>query len=501
MQEIFDKTLSSIGFEGKILLAVSGGVDSMCMAYLFLHSKLTGIREGFEIAHCNFQLRGEESEGDERMVKEWCSSNRVPFHSKRFDTVGYAKDNGISIEMAARELRYEWFESLATLGEFDAVAVAHNANDNAETMLLNLVRGTGLRGITGMEVVSPLPVSSPNGMLLIRPLLQIPRKEILACAEKNGIPYREDKTNLSDEYKRNRIRHKVIPVLEELNPSLLATLASDMLHFREADSITDDYFFSALERILEKDKDSDKIYGRTAMTIKRDLLAKERFRHFILHRLMTPCGFTPSQIDSLDRLVGENADVTFSGKTFIAEGGRVVTGKNIIIIYRYSPASFRKKDTAPESQNEEGSVEMDITGPGEYSLDGVRFKVEELPWKKSMSPKQSEGVIIMDQDKTGFPLHLRHWQDGDWMKPLGMKGKKKKLSDLFVDLGYSLPMKDDAIIVSGPDIAVTSEANEDQTIVPDSQVIALLGSRISEDVKVSSATKSIIKITLLDRFK
>ena len=215
-------------------------------------------------------------------------------------------------------------------------------------------------------------------------------------------------------------------MLEELNPALLSTLASDMLHFREADAITDDYFFSALDRILEKDKDSEKIYGSSAMTIKRDLLAKERFRHFILHRLMTPCGFTTSQIDSLDRLVGESSDVTFSGKTFIAEGGRVVTGKNIIIIYRYAPVSFRKSETLSDVKVIEGSVEMDIAGPGEYSLDGVRFNVEVMPWKKSMSPKQSEGVIILDQGKAGFPLHIRHWCDGDWMKPLGMKGKKKK---------------------------------------------------------------------------
>ena len=150
MQKEFDKELSRILPKGKVLLAVSGGIDSMCMAHLFLHSEVLAEKGGFEVAHCNFGLRGEESDADEELVKNWCRENGIPFHSERFDTEKYASDNGISIEMAARELRYGWFASLSESDGFCAVAVAHNANDNAETLILNLTRGTGLKGITGM---------------------------------------------------------------------------------------------------------------------------------------------------------------------------------------------------------------------------------------------------------------------------------------------------------------------------------------------------------------
>ena len=158
MQTRFDSILSPIAPTGKILLAVSGGVDSMCMAYLVLHSGIPGMKERIGVAHCNFHLRGEESDADERLVKDWCSRNGIPFHGKGFDTEEYATRNGISTEMAARELRYNWFAELATEKAYSFVSIAHNANDNAETLLLNLVRGTGIKGICGMYPTSFPPV-------------------------------------------------------------------------------------------------------------------------------------------------------------------------------------------------------------------------------------------------------------------------------------------------------------------------------------------------------
>lgn len=215
------------------LLGVSGGIDSMCLAGMYL-----GNGQPFGIAHCNFGLRGEESDGDEAFVRGWAEAHGIPFHSARFDTRGYAERHGISIEMAARELRYRFFAETATAHGYGAVAVAHNANDNAETLLLNLLRGTGLRGICGMKARSTLPVPGCR-IPLLRPLLGMTREEI----EKRmaGLPYREDRTNAENDFRRNKLRNLVFPVLRDINPSFLETLGKDMAHFSEAQAIVDAY--------------------------------------------------------------------------------------------------------------------------------------------------------------------------------------------------------------------------------------------------------------------
>ena len=488
MQDRFNTTLRAINPEGKVLLAVSGGIDSMCMAHLFLHSDV--LKGGmFEVAHCNFSLRGEESDADESLVEKWCRNNCVPFHSTRFDTTGYAEQKGISIEMAARELRYGWFANLAKEHGFCAVAVAHNANDNAETLLLNLVRGTGIKGILGMSFSSPLPYPGTD-VRLIRPLIQFPRKDIFSFAENNNIPFREDRTNSEDAYKRNKLRHNVIPVLEEINPSVLSTLYGDMEHFREVSGIADDYFLNAMTRISSTEKSGD---GILITKIDRSAVLKEKFPHYILHRIMTPLGFTGTQVKSLETIIGER-EGTFSGKTLLAENGRIITSGNSIIIYRYCKDSSTKKEST--SDVIEGCVEMDINTPGRYSLDGILFSVEVIPWGNAMNPKQPQGTIIFDKAKADFPLHLRHWFDGDWIRPLGMKGRKKKLSDLFTDLGLSLIDKENILVISGPDKEISYENGEEKTVVPDSEIMAVVGYRISDDVKVTGETSSVIRITV-----
>ena len=192
----------------KVLLAVSGGIDSMYMA-----ERAPELFPGasFAVAHCNFGLRGDESDGDEAFVREWCERKNLPLFVKRFDTAGLASGSGISIEMAARELRYAWFMELLDAEGFNCVAVAHNADDNAETFFLNLVRSTGTRGLRGMG----------NRDRIVRPLLGIPRSEIRKWMDDRGFRWREDSTNTSSAYKRNRLRSEVIPVLKEMNPSFL----------------------------------------------------------------------------------------------------------------------------------------------------------------------------------------------------------------------------------------------------------------------------------------
>ncbi len=226
------------------LLGVSGGIDSMCLAETYL-----GNGRPFGIAHCNFCLRGEESDGDEAFVREWADAHGIPFHVARFDTRTYAAEHGISIEMAARELRYRFFAETAAAHGYDAVAVAHNANDNAETLLLNLLRGTGLRGACGMKAVSTLPVPDCS-IPLLRPLLGLTRDEI--TARMAGLPYREDRTNAENDARRNKIRNLVFPVFREINPAFIDTLGKDMARFAEAQAIVDAYLAGHPEEAVDR---------------------------------------------------------------------------------------------------------------------------------------------------------------------------------------------------------------------------------------------------------
>ena len=212
-----------------LLVAVSGGIDSMCLA-----EKVRLDGGPFAIAHCNFGLRGAESDADEAFVRDWASSHGVVCHVKRFETASWAAEHKVSIEMAARQLRYHWFGELCRDHNYEAVAVAHNANDNAETLILNLLRGTGLRGITGMKASGLIPDPDFADIPLLRPLLGMTREDIEAFAAEHGLSWREDCSNAQNEYKRNKIRNLVFPVFKEINPSFIETLNEDMKRFFEA---------------------------------------------------------------------------------------------------------------------------------------------------------------------------------------------------------------------------------------------------------------------------
>ena len=211
-----------------LLVAVSGGVDSMCLA-----EKVRLEGGPFAIAHCNFGLRGAESDADEAFVRAWASARGIPIHVKQFETQAFASAQGISVEMAARQLRYHWFGQLCQEFGYSAVAVAHNANDNAETLILNLLRGTGLRGIVGMKASGFLPDSDFAHIPLLRPLLGMTREDIEAFAREHGLTWREDSSNASNDFKRNKIRNLVFPVFREINPSFVEVLNRDMARFAE----------------------------------------------------------------------------------------------------------------------------------------------------------------------------------------------------------------------------------------------------------------------------
>ena len=447
MQERFDRILKGLLPDGEaVLLAVSGGVDSMCMAELFLNSTA---KVRFALAHCNFHLRGEESDSDEALVRAWAESHGVIFIKKDFDTKEYAASNGVSIEMAARELRYTWFAEVCRERGIAALAVAHNANDNAETMILNMLRGTGVKGMTGMRSSSLLPGSDAR---LIRPLLGFTRKDIHEYAVSHGLQWHEDSTNADSAYKRNCIRNEVFPLFERLNPSFLTTLNEDMERFAQVQSVADEYVRSVSAEIARLEDNGLPVIERQKLTSKKDW-------EYVLFRLLEPFGFTSSVVADLVSVLKSGG--TVSGRTFVAHEYLAVTSAREIVI---SPVAELAEAT-----------DLTINGPGTYSLNGIKFSVSLSDDVKDV--KTSVGETKLDLP---FPFTIRHWQPGDWMRPLGMRGRKK-LSDMFVDLKLDILEKKKALVI----------ADEG------SHVLALVGHRIDDSVKVTKDTSSVTVIRLI----
>lgn len=324
IQKSFDRTIVGLVPEKETaLLAVSGGIDSICLASLFLNSS-AGRR--FAVAHCNFHLRGEDSDSDEALVAAWCGRNGVRYHKADFDTEQYASSHSVSIEMAARELRYDWFASLCKDNGYYGVAVAHNANDNAETLILNLLRGTGLRGITGMQVETVVPVTRDelSGVRLLRPMLSFSREQIEEYVAANSLEYHDDRTNAETVYKRNRIRHLVFPVFESLNPSFLTTFAREMNAFSEVQEIADDYFLSVRESVCEP-AGKDELLRVNAVR-----LCHLKHYKYVLYRLLEAYGFRDRLLEPVARLL--ESGKTFSGKIFEAPGYELITAGECLIV-------------------------------------------------------------------------------------------------------------------------------------------------------------------------
>jgi len=484
-----DSWSASSGF----LLAVSGGMDSMCMADLFLNAYGP---EAFAVAHCNFHLRGEESDGDEALVRQWAESNGVRFHSTDFDTQTYASEGGISIEMAARELRYDWFASLCNEFGYRAVVVAHNANDNAETLVLNLLRGTGLKGLHAMAEVSVLdgradafihlPSSSDrHGIYLLRPLLSFSRKQIEGYVFANKVPYRDDSTNASCDYKRNRIRNEAFPIFEKINPSFVRSLNREIGYFSEAGDIVEEWCRAQLPEVVEitcrAGNDVVRVsepvgchseQSEESLRISLPALMARRQWRYLLYYILEPYGFNSQILSSLESLL--QSDRTVSGKRFDSPTHTLFTERDALVV-------------VPTVITDD--VIMPVRGAGIYNFNGVRWQVEVLEWNSSMPLKQPEGILIADADKLLFPFVCRRWRQGDWFIPLGMRGRKK-VSDLFADLKYGAIEKSAAVMM----VCVSSDEMAEKQ-----HVAGVLGVRMDDFYKVTPATERIIRITLLDK--
>ena len=296
-----------------LLLAVSGGIDSMYLANR-APELFPGAR--FAVAHCNFALRGAESDGDEAFVRDWCAAHGLECFVRRFDTAGYAAEHGVSIEMAARELRYAWFAELCRDGGFEAVAVAHNADDNAETLVLNLLRGTGTRGLRGM--------GDRDG--IVRPLLGTTRAEIRNWMNAHGCAWRDDSTNADSTPKRNRIRNEVFPVFAKINPSFIRTLGDDMERFARVDDIAEAWFRSVRDGLTTED-------GAVRIPA---VLALEHWE-YALWRLLEGAGLSGPTFGKLVALLRRYKDeprgtVTIGGKTFEGNGTVLAIDRELIIL-------------------------------------------------------------------------------------------------------------------------------------------------------------------------
>jgi tRNA(Ile)-lysidine synthase len=416
------------------LLGISGGLDSMVMLDLF---SATSFR--IAVAHCNFGLRDKESDADQSFVEDVCNKKNIKFYTKRFDTKDYALERGISIQMAARELRYIWFDRLSADLDYSCIAIAHNKNDLVETFLLNLSRGTGIKGLTGIK--------SRNGKI-VRPLLFAGRQEITAFADKNKIQFREDSSNRETRYKRNHIRHKIIPEFENVNPAFTGSVAETARRLRETEIIYSQAIEHHFKRICQK---TGQVYYLDIGELKK-LSPLNTYLFEFLRKWQFPGELIPDIISSLS---------ASSGKQFYSPTHRIVKDREKLIITPVQETGITRYYI------EESTTELYIP---------VNLKLTRIKNVSGFRMPVSPSIACIDLHLLLFPLILRKWEKGDYFQPLGMSGLKK-VSDFFIDNKFSLIDKENTwIIASG------------------NKVVWIAGHRLDDRFKISERTKEILMI-------
>ena len=421
----------------KVIVGVSGGIDSVALLHLLQRLGVECI-----VAHCNFHLRAEESDRDEQFVKDVTKQLGLPFYRIDFDTLKYAANNKISVEMAARELRYEWFESLAKKMDAQAIAVAHHLDDSIETLLMNLIRGTGLRGLTG--------ISARNG-LVIRPLLCCTREELFQYVTFHQLAYVEDSTNALNDYQRNKIRNQLLPLLEDINPSVRQTLYQSLERFSGTYKVYEE-FIDSYKKLLMKDENG-------TIIIDISLILKLPDVTTVLYEFLSPYGFNAQVVQQVVSHLNDT-----SGKKFYSSTYRLVKDRQNLILTK------RTRDEKISIQIDEGRDI--ITYPLPLSIHYSDVNNVEI--------NKNKNVLTIDADLVKFPLILRKWEEGDAFVPFGMKGMKK-LSDFFIDNKFSLPDKENTWL-----------------LVSDEKIVWIVGHRADNRFRVTAETRKIIIIELTD---
>ncbi len=423
--------------KASILAAVSGGIDSVVMLHLLIEA---GYKPA--IAHANFQLRGLESDRDEAFVQNLAREFDIPCFVKRFDTAAEMKSAGISAQMAARKLRYNWFEELATDEGYDYIAVAHHLDDQIETFFINLLRGTGISGLHG--------IVAKQGKI-IRPMLFAFRSDILNYANEYKLMFVEDSSNRSTDYLRNQLRHQVLPVLNEIRPSFRRVMESNMQHLADAEAF--------LKKYLDIEKNALTKQNEDELWISVNQLKEKSHASFILHELLSGYGFNSSTVQqiflALDGL---------SGKVFFSPSHQVLKDRDWLIV-------------SPIVKYPEQSTEYVIGPETTETVMPLRLEIQVFPKNGEFSINPDPSIAFLDFDTLQFPLTLRHWKTGDRFAPLGMKGSMK-LSDYFVSKSYSLNQKKTTWILA--------DANGD--------IIWLIGQRISDRCRIRPTTTTVCRI-------
>jgi len=432
IEQTFIKELQSLAGDDfakkRYLIAVSGGVDSMVLCHLFMQHQLH-----FSVAHCNFMLRGEESNQDEAFVRDFAKKNTIEFFVKQFDTEKIIEQEGGSVQQVARKLRYDWFYEL--LPNFDFLVTAHHSDDNIETFFINLSRGTGLKGLMG--------IPSENEKI-IRPLLKITKAKILEYAQQQSISWREDSSNKSDKYTRNFYRNQIIPLIKKQKPGFENVMTGNIEMLKKTKSLLDHFIGDIRKEVVHQ------VGGRTKIMLRK--IKKYPAKDVILYELISQFGFNYDQAQGI-------LDVIQSGKTFLSDEYKAIYERGELLItrrdkrYDFEPIVF---NTLEELQ------QADL------------FDIEIVDVPQTFSPDKSTAYI--DFDKLKFPVTIRNWQQGDVFYPFGMKGKKK-LSDFFVDQKFSNEEKSTAMIFES-----------------DRKIAWIINYRSDNRFKVSKSSKKVVKL-------